>query len=320
MTPPVKLGSYYDRIESLYYRMAAAITGEPMTDIIKSGTHYDRVEEWLNTIADGLEAGSGGGGDTTGTPSPTWQLDNTASGVILQNLEGELLEIKNGVDANYAVVRAGSLALQNSLIVMQATGSDFPSLFVERPSASGARIRWNNTLVRWEAGIDTNMQPIALGGGGSTPARLTYAYEGSPSGGGGITAGAWSTCPWNVEVLDSDGIGSLSSNVITIPAGTYDCTILRNFRYISYTLLRLWNVTAGAAIGTVRCLPGESFYNQTIHGMGRFTVTETTQIRVEYLTDSDSPGDSTSAAQGSVVLASAPSEITYGLIDLIKVA
>lgn len=73
----------------------------------------------------------------------------------------------------------------------------------------------------------------------------------SGTSGPSYTAGAWRTVTLNTEVVDADGIGSLSSNRVTLGAGTYKAVWSVAFvrgSTNSAVRTRLYNVTDTAAI------------------------------------------------------------------------
>lgn len=83
------------------------------------------------------------------------------------------------------------------------------------------------------------------------PDVLIYTHEtSSGSVGSSYTAGAWRTVTLNTEVVDSGGHGSLSSNQVTLAAGTYEFVAVAALRGTGdgNARLRLYNATDAAII------------------------------------------------------------------------
>jgi hypothetical protein len=63
-----------------------------------------------------------------------------------------------------------------------------------------------------------------------------------------LTSGSWQTRVINTEVVDADGIVSLSSNQMTLGAGTYRVVARAPGWVIDANRLRIQNVTDGATL------------------------------------------------------------------------
>ena len=100
---------------------------------------------------------------------------------------------------------------------------------------------------------------------------------------GGSTSGSYQTRVLNTEVTDTHGIGSLASNKITLPAGTYDCLAYAPCANGLAHKIRIYNVTDAAAL-----LVGQAAYAATTGAItpaivaGRFTLSGTKDIRIEH--------------------------------------
>lgn len=103
--------------------------------------------------------------------------------------------------------------------------------------------------------------------------------------GGASNDAGWLTRDLNTETADTSSIGTLSANQITLPAGTYDCDIsVPAFASLGHTA-RLYNVTASAVLVTgttegVEISADEVMTRSRV--AGRFTLSATSAIRVEY--------------------------------------
>ena len=100
--------------------------------------------------------------------------------------------------------------------------------------------------------------------------------------GGTATSGSWQTRTINEETVDTDSIGSLSSNQITLPAGTYRLRSECTFYAVGYIQTRLYNVTDAAAIAYG--IAGYNAAGQTypVPLDCRFTLASSKTIRMEY--------------------------------------
>ena len=94
--------------------------------------------------------------------------------------------------------------------------------------------------------------------GGLFASVARYQHE-TNSGSGTFSSGAWRTRTLNTEAFDPDGIGSLSSNQITLGAGTYYITWRAPGYRCRRHVTRLWNVTDGSQIGS----HGQAGYSST---------------------------------------------------------
>jgi hypothetical protein len=103
--------------------------------------------------------------------------------------------------------------------------------------------------------------------------------------GGTFTSGAWQTRVLNTEASDTGGYASLSSNQITLAAGTYECFIICPAHHVNRHQARLYNITDAAVV-----LTGTSEYegaNQTASTnksiiSGRFTLAASKVLEVRY--------------------------------------
>lgn len=130
-------------------------------------------------------------------------------------------------------------------------------------------------------------------------AYLEYRHQ-MPDGtaGGGATAGSWFTRTLTVESADSAGIGSLASNVVTLPAGTYECEISVPGFKVNLHQARLYNVTGAAVLlyGTTEKSGGGQDVVTHSTVTGRFTLGSATDVRVEHRVSTDRATDGLGAA------------------------
>lgn len=107
----------------------------------------------------------------------------------------------------------------------------------------------------------------------------------SGTAGGAFTSGAWQTRALNTEVHDTSGIASLSSNKVSLPAGTYRFRATAPGFYVAQHKCRLYNVTDAATIsvGTSEISSATSTGWQTRSMVsGRFTIAGTKEISLQH--------------------------------------
>jgi hypothetical protein len=102
--------------------------------------------------------------------------------------------------------------------------------------------------------------------------------------GGTFTSGAWQTRTLNTEDSDADSICSLSSNQITLDAGTYICLIVAPGQGVNRHKAKLRNVTDSTDI-----LLGTSKYSSNAGGgdspsiiIGKFTIAASKALEVQH--------------------------------------
>ena len=104
----------------------------------------------------------------------------------------------------------------------------------------------NGHVLTVDSGEATGLK-WAAGGSGSTADSVkvsdTKAYD---AGGGTFTQDAWRTRDINTEDSDASGICSISSNQITLAAGTYICQIKCPAYKVDKHFSKLQNITDGA--------------------------------------------------------------------------
>ncbi len=166
----------------------------------------------------------------------------------------------------------------------------------------------------WSMHAYTKFDGTAISGA-SAPKFALYQHQlTSGTNGGTTTAGAWYTVPLNTEVYDAGGIGSLSSNQVTLGAGNYYfrgvSPIGQNSRMIQ---LRLYNATDSSVIQL-----GVNGYDHLAGGTatpseveGYFTLSGTKAIELQYRVYAGA------ATYGLGIAASWGTEI-YGTLNITK--
>lgn len=104
------------------------------------------------------------------------------------------------------------------------------------------------------------------------------------SAGGGFTSGAWQTRTLNTESSDAGNNASLSSNQITLAAGTYVCDIICPAAFCNAHKALLYNVTdaADVLIGTSEWSGTGATIQTSSHITGRFTIAASKALEVRH--------------------------------------
>jgi hypothetical protein len=103
--------------------------------------------------------------------------------------------------------------------------------------------------------------------------------------GGDFTSGDWRTRTLNTEVYDTGNHASISSNQITLAAGTYEFEISCPAHHVSRHQARLYNITDGAAIayGTSEFQNAATTTSATRSFIkGRFTIAAPKVLEVQH--------------------------------------
>lgn len=105
----------------------------------------------------------------------------------------------------------------------------------------------------------TGLASIPSGAGIIPAANLTFANISYPyvkcsytlssgTSGGSATATTWTTSVLNTKNVDTASIGTLTSNQLTLPAGTYQVKIKLTFYQSGNSQIRLQNITGSATL------------------------------------------------------------------------
>jgi len=109
--------------------------------------------------------------------------------------------------------------------------------------------------------------------------------QASGTQGGIFTSGAWQTRTFNTEDSDDDNVCTLSSNQITLEAGTYECRIMAPAHSVNGHKTRLRNTT-----GSVTLLLGTAEYSSSVASyatthsfmVGKFTIAASQALEVQH--------------------------------------
>lgn len=129
----------------------------------------------------------------------------------------------------------------------------------------------------------------APGSGGGMAYILLKHTATSGTHGGGISSGDWRTRPINTEEVDTGSNASISSNQITLAAGTYRCRIMSSVGYVGAHKARLRNITDGSTEleGTSETnTTGTILVTQTPSWIvGRFTLAASKTLEIQHRVD-----------------------------------
>tara|TARA_R100000388_G_C7166446_1_gene121742 strand:+ start:40 stop:636 length:597 start_codon:yes stop_codon:yes gene_type:complete len=96
----------------------------------------------------------------------------------------------------------------------------------------------------------------------------------SGTAGGTFATGGWRTRDLQTEIVDTDGIVSISSNQFTLQAGSYLINAISSAYKIGNTVLKLYNITdsSDTAFGMTGYVPNSDAVQANIHLTTRFTI------------------------------------------------
>lgn len=133
---------------------------------------------------------------------------------------------------------------------------------------------------------DSLWKPGTVSGGGGTTATLMHVREEQADGtsAGTFTSGAWRTRVLNTVVTNDIVGASLASNVITLPAGTFEVDALAPAFRVGGHQARLYDVTNSAELllGMTGAYSQPSSTGGFAPVRGEFTLSATTDIRLEH--------------------------------------
>lgn len=289
--------------------------------------------------------GATGATGSTGTPGadgmPGYRLPYTFSSTTTSGPSTGTLRLNNATIASVTQVfihetdrnSAGVALALDSLIAgsqiqisRDANQTQYALFSVGTQVDNGSDRTINVTFVGASTGTAfSNAENVSIGvaprgaiGAGSSASVAIFAHQVAQNTfGGAVTTGSWQTRTITTEISDPDGIASISSNVITLAAGTYEVQGGFSFNGTGQTRLRLYDDTAAAVISTVLGIDNSAASGYAMIAIaGRFTISASSQVRVQYRC-SATPGNAT--GQGAAMNTAGELE-NYGHIIFRKVA
>jgi hypothetical protein len=192
---------------------------------------------------------------------------------------GQVLAKASGTDLDFSwVAQDDSNAIQNAIVdakgdLIAATAADTPARLAVGTDGQVLTVdSTTSTGLKWAAS-GAGLQSITVN---ETQANGTT--------GGTFTQGAWRTRTLNTTVQNSITGASLSSNQITLPAGTYALTGLATAKMCGGHNARIYNITDSSVI-----VIGQNFNSPGSVGIGfaatvntSFTITGTKVIELQH--------------------------------------
>lgn len=234
--------------------------------------------------------------------TPTW---TQSSSVLTANNTWAVAQTWTlGIVANNVWVQSTDNAGTGTVDLIKADASDVVHLaddtVTNTQSASD-----NSTQIATTAYVDTATA--------TSNAFLQYNYQlGSGNNGGTATSGSWIIYPLNTEIADSDTLGSIASNQVTLAAGTYDFFVTATFKSTDHTQIRLQDTTGATTIGLSIISEAAASGRPPAIIDGRFTIGAESVLEIQYRCSDTQASDGLgeSAGWGTEV---------YGIFTLRKV-
>jgi hypothetical protein len=166
----------------------------------------------------------------------------------------------------------------------------------------------------WKFFTSTGQEKQILAGSSVGAYALLQDQKTSGTNGGTATSGSWQTRTLNTEVVDANGIVSLSANQFTLEAGTYRIRAQAPAYIVSTHQVRIQNVTDATTplLGTSEYDAAVSVQTTSV-AVGEFTITGTKTFELQHRVGT------TGASNGFGVATSFGTEV-YGQVEIWKVA
>lgn len=134
-----------------------------------------------------------------------------------------------------------------------------------------------------------NLSFDAAGGGKFASYAVICDQKTLGTDGGTFTAGAWRTRDLNTELIDADGIVSISSNQFTLQAGTYFVEASAPAYKVDRHMIKLYQTSGTPA----NVATGTSMYGSSVaagfsltHVFARFTISGATTYEIQHYSES----------------------------------
>lgn len=171
-------------------------------------------------------------------------------------------------------------------------------------------------LTMQASNIEANKSSVS-GAGVASSYIMVSDHKPANTAGGTFTLGAWRTRTLNTKDSDTDNICSLSSNQITLPAGTYLCCIKCPGMRVSIHKAKLYNCTDGVdtLIGSnAYTSSGGAYASIDAFVVGKFTITAQKVFEVRHR------GIATEATDGFGVACNFTVDEIYTVAEFWKIA
>ena len=212
-------------------------------------------------------------------------------------LESNQLEDLSIVEAKVAAgaITSGKLAT-DSVTTVKITDANVTADKLATDSVTTDKIVDSNVTTAKIA--DDNVTTAKIADGNVTEAKLASGVlvqdyvelvdsKSDGTDGGSSVTGSWQTRDVNTEVADDGGVCALSSNQVTLSAGTYDINVLSPFIIVGGVRIRLYNVSdSSQEIISPSFIVGQTqlyTHNGFAELAGRFTIASSKTFRIEYM-------------------------------------
>lgn len=210
--------------------------------------------------------------------------------VSLISLTAYAQTLLNAVDAAAARLVLGITTFGSSLVTAANAAA---ARIAMGAAASGA-----NSDITSLTGLTTPLSTAQGGTGRNTTELQNYVYirdeKPDNTAGGAATSGSWQTRTLNTEVSDTGGLAALSSNQVTLAAGTYIVESRAPAFACARHQIRLQNVTAGTTLllgsGTYSSPSDPTQTDSQIKG-GVITVAAGQAIELQHRVQTSASGD-----------------------------
>jgi hypothetical protein len=288
------------------------------------------------TAASNGSGGGGIGGSTGSTDNAILRADGTggstaqSSGGSIDDsgnltLTGQIQSLGSPVGLNVGgtgAVSAANARINLGLDASGASGVDLNDIAVIAPTKGRLLVGDGSTFVA--VGVGTNDHVLtadsaesagvkwaAAAGGGGAPDYIRIEHqETSGTAGGGVSGATWNIRTLNNEASDSGGHATLSSNQVTLAAGTYRFSAFASTGGPALHRLRLWNDSDSAVVAQGPGAEGLGVYNVS----GQFTIASSKAFELQHYSTAARAGD----GQGPAV--STGSVEIHATLELWKIA
>ena len=204
----------------------------------------------------------------------------------------EKVKIDAAATAGYLGAANNDGILRTGAGLSYTDGGDFITIGYDINSlvADGSPDGAADYVVTYDADAGSHKKVLLdnIGGGGGS-GYIGYIklsdVKAQNTGGGTFTSGAWQTRILNTEDFDTNNDCSLSSNQITLAAGTYECQIRCPGNRVGRHQCRLYNVTDAALLllgSNSFSSSSASYASNSSSVVGRFTIAASKAIEVQH--------------------------------------
>lgn len=185
--------------------------------------------------------------------------------------------------ATLLYVTGGQLEMLRNLMMYLHRVSTFVSEYHDSYYLSPTVAEWDN-LQAIVAELENMLMEVTLGFYDAYICVWDQKAQGV--NGGTFTSGAWRVRDLNTEHADTAGICTLSSNQITLPAGTYRVLVVAPAFGGGRKRARLYNVTDTSVLNlSISTWIGIGEYGGNTVLMGRFTLADEKTLEVQHRTE-----------------------------------